>query len=165
MKPVRTRSLKLILPVLTIAWCLFIFAMSATPAIKSSQLSGSGVELIAQTVVPDYNEKNISEQIEITETIHLIIRKLAHFTEFGILGVLLAADIFLWWAPPKILLLTISFLLGSIYAASDEFHQRFVPGRSCELRDALIDSAGVLCGVALSVFVITAITRISVKQK
>ena len=40
-----------------------------------------------------------------------------------------------------------AFAIGALYAVSDEIHQIFVPGRSCELRDILIDSAGVLVGI------------------
>ena len=45
----------------------------------------------------------------------------------------------------------ISWLTGTLYALSDEFHQRFVPGRSCSLRDVLIDSAGCLSGILITV--------------
>ena len=40
-----------------------------------------------------------------------------------------------------------AWLIGTAYAVTDEFHQSFVPGRSCELRDVVIDSCGVLTGV------------------
>lgn len=36
---------------------------------------------------------------------------------------------------------------GILYAASDELHQYFVPGRACQLRDVVIDGLGVLIGV------------------
>ena len=41
----------------------------------------------------------------------------------------------------------VSWLIGTAYAMTDEFHQAFVPGRSCEFRDMVIDSCGVLTGV------------------
>lgn len=41
----------------------------------------------------------------------------------------------------------VSWLIGTAYAVTDEFHQSFVPGRSCEFRDIVIDSCGVLTGV------------------
>ncbi len=41
----------------------------------------------------------------------------------------------------------ISLLISMLYACTDEFHQHFVPGRSCEVRDALIDTAGALIGI------------------
>ena len=40
-------------------------------------------------------------------------------------------------------------MIGVLYAVTDEVHQYFVPGRSCELRDALIDACGVAAGVAI----------------
>ncbi len=39
---------------------------------------------------------------------------------------------------------------ASLYGASDEFHQWFVPGRSCDVRDWLADTAGALAGAALA---------------
>ena len=44
---------------------------------------------------------------------------------------------------------TLAWGLGTAYAASDELHQFFVPGRSGEFLDVLLDSAGVAVGVAL----------------
>ena len=46
-----------------------------------------------------------------------------------------------------------AWLIGTAYAVTDEFHQSFVPGRSCELRDVMIDSCGVLTGVLLATLV------------
>jgi VanZ family protein len=41
-----------------------------------------------------------------------------------------------------------------IYAILDEIHQIFVPGRSCEIMDIIIDSSGSFIFIAISVFVI-----------
>jgi len=38
----------------------------------------------------------------------------------------------------------IIFLISLIYAISDEFHQLFVPGRFCSIKDVLVDSTGSL---------------------
>lgn len=43
----------------------------------------------------------------------------------------------------------ISWAFGTLYAVTDEFHQMFVPGRSCEIRDMCIDSCGVATGVLI----------------
>lgn len=42
-----------------------------------------------------------------------------------------------------------SLPLSVLYACSDELHQHFVPGRSGEIRDVLVDSAGVLIGILI----------------
>ena len=43
----------------------------------------------------------------------------------------------------------IAFLLAVAYAISDEIHQFFVPGRSCQIKDVLIDSCGAAVGIGL----------------
>ena len=83
----------------------------------------------------------------------LIARKGAHLTEFAILGLLFwralrkparrAPQPWSWqtagWA----------VLLVAVYAASDEFHQRFVPGREASVHDVMIDTTGAVLGLLL----------------
>ena len=68
----------------------------------------------------------------------LILRKLAHAAEYAILGALLLRA--LGRELPAV-------VAGIAYAASDELHQHFVPGRQAAALDLLIDSIGVLIGV------------------
>jgi len=70
----------------------------------------------------------------------LVLRKLAHAAEFAVLGALLLRALAAEWA---------ALALGIAYAASDELHQVFVPGRRGSLLDVLIDAVGVALGVAL----------------
>jgi VanZ family protein len=68
----------------------------------------------------------------------LVLRKLAHATEYAILGfLLLRATGSERWA----------LALGVAYAVSDEIHQHFVEGRHGAPIDVLIDSVGVAVGV------------------
>lgn len=71
----------------------------------------------------------------------LVLRKFAHITEFAILFLLLARPL------EKSLKWTLLFSL--LYAASDEFHQSFVPGRWASLADFCFDAAGVFLGLFL----------------
>ena len=48
----------------------------------------------------------------------------------------------------------IAWIIGALYSVTDEVHQYFVPGRSCELRDMGIDSCGVLAGVLIVMLVL-----------
>lgn len=79
---------------------------------------------------------------------HGILRKLAHFTEFCSLGLLLSWLISMLsrksWQ--RILL---PALIGAAVAGADETIQMFVPGRGPGLVDVAIDTAGVLLGIAL----------------
>lgn len=70
----------------------------------------------------------------------LLLRKLAHGTEYAILGALLVR------ATHKA---GFAVALGVLYAVSDEVHQAFVHGRQGSPVDVAIDALGVACGVLL----------------
>jgi VanZ like family len=70
----------------------------------------------------------------------LVLRKLAHFCEYAILGALLLRALGRE---------THAVAAGVAYAATDELHQHFVAGRHAAFRDVAIDAAGVLAGVLL----------------
>ena len=83
-------------------------------------------------------------------SIHFALRKLGHFIEYGILAVLL------WRAlrgtlrstraiPIALLVLFVS----AVYAASDEFHQSFIPSRTASPNDVMLDLCGALVAVAI----------------
>ena len=126
----------------------FIFFQSALPADLSSRESGRVVDLLVrlfQGIMP------IDRQ-----TMVFIVRKGAHFAEYTILGGFLVPAVTEWMAVDKTpvpdsvrSIRIISWLVGTLYAVTDEIHQSFVPGRSCELRDIGIDSCGVLAGVMI----------------
>ncbi len=71
-------------------------------------------------------------------TLDLILRKLAHMVEFGILT---------WLVWRAILSFSWSGIISLLYAISDELHQRFVPGREGTLRDVIIDAIGVIIAI------------------
>jgi hypothetical protein len=68
----------------------------------------------------------------------LVLRKLAHTTEYAVLGFLLVRA--LGSELP-------AFAAGVAYAVSDEVHQHFVRGRHGAAYDVAIDAFGVLLGV------------------
>ena len=68
----------------------------------------------------------------------LVLRKIAHAVEFGVLGALLARALSTAWRP---------LALGVAYAISDEVHQSFVAGRQGSALDVAIDVVGVALGV------------------
>ncbi len=68
----------------------------------------------------------------------LVLRKLAHAAEFAVLGFLLLRALGRE---------AVAVAVGIAYAASDELHQHFVPGRQGSVLDVLLDSVGVAAGV------------------
>lgn len=115
---------------ITLAVMLFIFIQSAMPGDMSGAESGIIVQFIAG--LTGWNEEALS----------IIVRKAAHFTEYAVLGICLSVnmrDLQINWS--------VAWLIGTAYAATDEFHQLFVPDRAGTLTDVLIDSAGVACGL------------------
>ena len=45
----------------------------------------------------------------------------------------------------------ITQVFGTLYAISDEIHQTFIPGRSGEIRDVIIDSLGIFTGLLICI--------------
>jgi VanZ family protein len=81
----------------------------------------------------------------ITLHLHLaMLRKLAHLTEFALLGMGLRIFTLLLSGPPKKKWV---LLVGVSVAAIDEGLQLFSPGRSAELRDVALDTLGVFLGM------------------
>jgi VanZ family protein len=70
----------------------------------------------------------------------LVLRKLAHLTEYAVLGALLYRALARPW---------LAILIGGLYAVSDEIHQHFVRGRHAAWYDVVIDTVGVTIGVVL----------------
>lgn len=121
--------------ILMLLWMFLIFLMSSFDATDSSNQSNFIVNIISNIL-----------NIENVRLLSLIIRKLAHFTEYLILGTLVI-NMFTKNNAKKSCLLSI--LLCIIYAISDEIHQIFTPGRACQIKDILIDSVGSITGIYL----------------
>lgn len=51
--------------------------------------------------------------------------------------------------------------ISSLYAATDEIHQLFVPGRSDQMSDVILDSAGAMAGI----LVLAAVRKIRSRHK
>jgi len=124
----------------SILWMVFIFYLSHQGAGRSSALSSGITETlhdIITTILPWLN-------LEL-DFFHFLVRKSAHFTAYMILGIFVSHAM----KPKDLKSHGITFLFCMLYAVSDEFHQIFIPGRSGELRDVLIDSAGALTGILI----------------
>ena len=118
----------------SIIMMIIIFMFSSAKAVDSDVQSGLIVNAL-ELLFPD---------LQGVDFLVNIVRKTAHFSEYMLLGILTARALKLtnkniWIALP----------ICIIYATSDEIHQYFVPGRSMQFTDVLIDSAGSAFGIIL----------------
>lgn len=124
---------------LLVLWLAVIWGNSMTTGQVSGQFSGWASELIGRFLPflsPD------------AENGHLLLRKLAHFSEFAILGVILRW-LFAMIAKKKALRFVLPLGCGMAAAVIDECIQIFSPGRVCSFWDMCIDWSGVLTGLGL----------------
>ncbi len=96
---------------------------------------------------------NNAEQFIILEAYQHVIRKFAHFFIFGILGALAVNAYKSLRLKNNGHVILLSFVTCVIYAVLDEVHQIFVPGRSCEIMDIVIDSSGAFIFIAITIFI------------
>lgn len=125
--------------VLVIFWMVAIFMFSAQNADESSKMSMGVGETVGKIFVKEYESWTEEKQLSFIDSVEFPIRKLAHASEYTLLGFLLMGAL----SGKK----SRALLIGVLYAASDEFHQLFVPGRSGQITDVMIDSGGVILGI------------------
>ena len=145
-------AIRIILIILTLSVMAVIFILSADNAAESDAKSEFFSDSLTYKILELFSlsEEQMQQVIKLSV---VIVRKAAHFTEYAALGFLLASVFMSFYVKLK-LLIPISFLTGSLYAVSDEIHQYYVPGRSCQLSDMLLDSSGVLAGIFLLLIIV-----------
>jgi VanZ family protein len=133
--------LKFWLPVLL--WMAVIFTASSDS--HSYEHSSRFFEPLLHWLFPKMSQTNV-------DNIHHVFRKCCHLTEYAILALLLWRALHLSknnlpvWSWPKV---GGTLLVVFLYAASDEFHQSFVPTRTPLVSDVFIDTAGGAIGLLI----------------
>lgn len=126
-----------------VIWMAVIFYLSHQPATTSSELSSGLTQFMMNTI-----EIIVPNQDLNGEAFHLYVRKGAHFFAYFMLGILVLHAL----RCSKLLgfqCVGFALLICVLYAVSDEVHQLFITGRSGEIRDVLIDSAGSSVGIGV----------------
>ena len=144
--------LRVILIILLRGMFYIIFGFSSQDGEESSGISRKITEKITKNV-KSIQEKPANEKEEIIYKIEKVIRKIAHFSIYTVVGILLMSLMSTYNLGNKKRTI-ISLVLGIIYASLDEFHQLFTPGRSAQITDVIIDSMGVMLGILLVMLVI-----------
>ncbi len=157
--------------------CLYsiIFSFSEQTGESSGRLSmrvsERCIELFGSITDRGWTESVIRE-LAIAFEHHL--RKIAHFSEYALLGILVFG-IFRPWMQKQDA--KYCFLLNGkkwrwfviiwvvLSAAADEFHQTFVPERDGNLIDVCIDTAGGMTGLLFCIFIEWIVTKIKYRKK
>jgi VanZ family protein len=123
---------------LVVVWAIVIFCFSTAPfaSSKTSQVIGP----ILTWVMPSITGHQL-------DVVHLLVRKLGHLSEYFIFALLVhRALAHQDQSGSRRRQLVWTLLTVCLYAATDEWHQSFVPGRTASAGDVLLDSVGGFCG-------------------
>ena len=126
---------------LVILWMAVIFLLSHQTGDQSSQLSLRIAEFLLNLVAPGYSPNHLN-------SVENLIRILAHGASFFILAIL-TGRAFTRTSIQDIRNAILTFIICALYAASDELHQAFVPGRAGQWQDFLVDIAGIILAITI----------------
>lgn len=147
-----------ILIVLLLCTFYIIFGFSSQDGEKSGGISKKITEFILENS-SKYNSLEQTKKEEVTKRTEKIIRKIAHFSIYTLVGFLLMALFSTYENIKRKYQIYISAIIGILYAISDEIHQSFTPGRGPKITDVFIDSLGVFFGMAVILLIIELINK------
>lgn len=134
-----------------IAIFVTIFGFSNQNSETSAGLSQKVTNFVVE-FVPSIKNMPEKEKEEAEYRIEKVIRKIAHYSIYTLVGILLMA-LMSTYKIKELDRIAISMIIGVIYAATDEIHQAFVPGRGPLVTDVILDSIGVLTGICIVLLV------------
>jgi VanZ family protein len=134
-----------------ILWAGFIFFLSSygnplqSPVVKSIQSEVNSIDIPDVSIRPMLPKIGLSDLAAIVNHSEFT-RRLFHLLLYLVLGYLVYRALtastgrYAFW---------VALMACSLYGLSDEFHQRFVPGRSCQVMDLVFDICGAFLGILL----------------
>lgn len=132
--------------ILIILWMSLIFVLSNDTAVESSKKSDGLIVRCVQDIIK--RDLSTKEKEKVLKYLVKPVRKSAHFFLYFVLGILII-NLFKSFELFNYKTILLAVLLCFLYACSDEIHQLFIKGRSCEVRDILIDTIGSLSGISV----------------
>ena len=109
-------------------------------------------------MVPEFEKWSGKKQDVFAKKIDFAVRKSAHACEYAALSVLFFVNYKKKSRKIK-QIVVMSVLSTALYAVTDEIHQLFVPGRSGQITDVILDSCGGLIGAVLSATILYLIRK------
>lgn len=155
-KNILKHVIRYILIICIIVLCCKIFALSSQDGGVSAGTSRQFTEILLKTLGLECNDRTI-------EIINPVIRKVAHFSVYMLLGFLTmcTCETFKW---QRVYKFDFSTMFAFVFACSDELHQRLVPGRSGEFADVCLDTVGAMLGVLIVLAIALICVQIKTKK-
>lgn len=135
---------KIIKIILVVLWMGLIFMFSNDTGVASTKKSDGVIVRTVQRIIR--RDLTSEEKHKVLKYFVVPVRKGAHLGVYFILGLLMISLIREYLDINNKSLL-IALFICILYACSDEVHQLFVVGRSCEVKDMIIDSMGAGLGI------------------
>ncbi|QQK80360.1 VanZ family protein [Salicibibacter cibi] len=140
---------KIVAWLLVIGWMGLIFYFSHQSGEASSSLSGGVTEVAYR-----WSQRLIPFVTIDFETFHTLIRKAAHVAVYVVFGIFAVHALRVSTTAGRMRRIVLwAWLLCVCYAITDEVHQLFIPGRSAEVSDVVLDSIGAIVGISVYVIV------------
>ena len=155
------KKCKKIFTLMAILWMAAIFFFSSRNADESTAQSNRAGMLAGHLFVRGFDSWTEQEQLDFARKIDHPVRKTAHASEYALLGMLLFGAM----TGTRRRRMCYAWLATACYAATDEFHQLFVPGRSGQFTDVCIDSGGAAVGILAAAGISLLIFRIRVRHR
>lgn len=142
----KNKKISIILLIFVFLMVIVIFAFSAQTKEESKNISQNLTKIFLNLFGLDNVNVNRAEHI---------LRKCAHVAEYALLSAALCtAALYMPKMKNSVCLCAVAaFVFSVLYAATDEFHQRFVPGRGPSVRDVLFDALGAAIGIFIVITV------------
>ena len=140
---------------------ILTFGMIFNFSNQDSEKSGSTSQKVTEAITKDIKsiqKLNKNEKAKVIDKIEDVIRKIAHFSIYALVGFLLMA-LFSTYSINEKNKIIYTLIIGAIYATSDEFHQSFIPGRSGQVSDIFLDTLGVTVGGLFIILIIKTVKK------
>ena len=153
------KILKIISTIFVLVWMITVFIFSSQDGTQTLNTSGAFIQVIDSTLNNvESNNTNKTDTVNTqygnndkynySKELQTFVRKNAHYFLYTVGGIILSVFFYAFLKNNK-KIYTFAILTGMIYAMSDEFHQRFVAGRTSRITDVGIDTLGVITGTIL----------------
>lgn len=157
----RITAVRVVSLLFTIAVCVAAFGFSSADSEKTSGVSSSIAEDYVHGTVREFESLTPAWQRAHLRKTEGVIRKFAHAAEYLAMGCGTAVFFCTFIVetdareekkkrrPTLSILLLFAFLFCLLFAATDEWHQTFVPGRDGNIADVLLDAVSAAIGILI----------------